>query len=193
MTNKNQVWIVDDDVSIRWVLERALVDAGYIVRQFGNADEATEMLGYERPHVVITDIRMPGRTGLEFLDLLALRFPEIPVVLMTAYTSLDQAVAAYRGGAFEYLAKPFDLDEAIALVRRALIKRTDWQVALRISVDEHLASNGSDLLQRFGGEFEKVLLQATLAFTGGRKQEAARRIGWSRNTLARKLKEHKIE
>jgi len=193
MNNKNQVWIVDDDVSIRWVLERALVEVGHTVRQFGNADEATEMLNYERPHVVITDIRMPGRTGLEFLELLATRFPEIPVILMTAYTALDQAVAAYRGGAFEYLSKPFDLDEAIALVGRALIKRTDWQTALRTSVDEYLASNGSDLLQSFGGEFEKVLLQATLASTRGRKQAAARRIGWSRNTLARKLKELKIE
>ena len=112
---------------------------------------------------------------------------------MTAYTALDQAVAAYRGGAFEYLSKPFDLDEAIALVGRALIKRTDWQTALRTSVDEYLASNGSDLLQSFGGECEKVLLQTPLASTRGRKQAAARRIGWSRNTLARKLKELKIE
>ena len=193
MTRSSQVWVVDDDASIRWVLERALIDAGLSVRQFGNADEAMGVVDHELPNVVMTDIRMPGRGGLEFLEVLGDRFPEIPVIVMTAYTDLDSAVSAYRGGAFEYLPKPFDLDEATALVKRALARRTDWQTALRQSVEERLAVGQANLLGDLGPEFERILLRAALAFTGGRKQEAARWIGWSRNTLTRKLKELEID
>jgi DNA-binding NtrC family response regulator len=191
--NNSEVWVVDDDASIRWVLERALVDAGLSVREFGDIDEAMRVMGHELPNVVMTDIKMPGRKGLEFLETLGDQFPEIPVIVMTAYTALDNAVSAYGSRAFEYLPKPFDLDEATALVKRALTRRTDWQTALRQSVDEKLAIGSFDLLGDLGAEFEKILLQATLAFTQGRKQEAARRIGWSRNTLTRKLKELKID
>ena len=193
VTKGGEVWVVDDDASIRWVLERALIDAGLSVRQFGNADEAMGVVDREQPNLVMIDIKMPGRSSLELLETLGDRFPEIPVIVMTAYTDLDNAVSAYRGGAFEYLPKPFDLDEATALVKRALTRRTDWQTTLRQSVDEKLAIGSFDLLGDLGAEFEKILLQATLAFTQGRKQEAARRIGWSRNTLARKLKELKID
>ena len=193
MIKNSEVWIVDDDASIRWVLERALVDAGLLVREFGNVDEAMRVIGQEPPNVVITDITMPSRRGLEFLETLGDRFPEIPVIVMTAYTDLDNAVSAYGNGAFEYLPKPFDLDEATTLVKRALTRRTDWQTALRQSVDEKLAIGSAGLLGDLGVEFERILLQATLAFTRGRKQEAARRIGWSRNTLARKLKELKLD
>ena len=193
VTRSSQVWVVDDDASIRWVLERALIDAGLSVRQFGNADEAIGVVDHELPNVVMTDIRMPGRSGLEFLEILGDRFPEIPVIVMTAYTDLDSAVSAYRGGAFEYLPKPFDLDEATALVKRALARRTDWQTALRRSVEERLAVGQANLLGDLGPEFERILLRATLAFTRGRKQEAARWIGWGRNTLTRKLKELEID
>ena len=193
VTKSSKVWVVDDDASIRWVLERALIDAGLSVRQFGNADEAMGVVDHELPNVVMTDIRMPGRSGLEFLEILRDRFPEIPVIVMTAYTDLDSAVSAYRGGAFEYLPKPFDLDEATALVKRALARRTDWQTALRRSVEERLAVGQANLLGDLGPEFERILLRAVLAFTGGRKQEAARRIGWGRNTLTRKLKELEID
>jgi DNA-binding NtrC family response regulator len=193
VTKKSEVWVVDDDASIRWVLERALIDAGLSVRQFGNADEAMGVVGYELPNVVMMDIKMPGRKGLEFLEALGDRFPEVPVILMTAYTNLESVVSAYGSGTFEYLPKPFDLDEATTLVKRALTRRTDWQTVLRQSVDEQLAIGSSDLLGNLGAEFERILLQATLAFTRGRKQEAARRIGWSRNTLARKLKELRID
>ena len=193
MTETRQVWVVDDDASIRWVLERALIDAGLSVQQFGNADEAMGVVGHEQPNLVMIDIKMLGRSSLELLETLGDRFPEIPVIVMTAYTDLDDAVSAYRSGTFEYLPKPFDLDEATALVKSALTRRTDWQTALRESVDERLAIGSSGLLGDFGVEFERILLQATLDFTRGRKQEAARLIGWSRNTLARKLKELKID
>ena len=193
VTKSSQVWVVDDDVSIRWVLERALNDVGLSVRQFRSGDEAMGLFDHELPNLVMTDIKMPGRSSLEFLEILGGRFPEVPVIVMTAYTDLDNAVSAYGSGAFEYLAKPFDLDEATALVKRTQTRRTDWQTALRQSVDEQLAIGSSDLLGDLGAEFERILLQATLAFTRGRKQEAARRIGWSRNTLARKLKELEID
>ena len=193
LTKNSEVWVVDDDVSIRWVLERALNDVGLSVRQFRSGDEATGLFDHELPNLVMTDIKMPGRSSLEFLEILGGRFPEVPVIVMTAYTDLDNAVSAYGSGTFEYLPKPFDLDEAMALVKRVLTRRTDWQTALRQSVDEQLAIGSSDLLGHLGAEFERILLQATLAFTRGRKQEAALRIGWSRNTLARKLKELNID
>ena len=193
LTKNSEVWVVDDDVSIRWVLERALNDVGLSVRQFRSGDEAMGLFDHELPNLVMTDIKMPGRSSLEFLEILGGRFPEVPVIVMTAYTDLDNAVSAYGSGTFEYLPKPFDLDEAMALVKRVLTRRTDWQTALRQSVDEQLAIGSSDLLGHLGAEFERILLQATLAFTRGRKQEAALRIGWSRNTLARKLKELNID
>jgi two-component system nitrogen regulation response regulator GlnG len=196
VSGSSQIWVVDNDASIRWVLERAFIDIGLSVRQFGSADEALEALealDYELPNVVITDIRMPGKSGLEFLETLGDRFPEIPVVVMTAYTNLDDAMSAYRSSAFEYLSKPFDLDKATALVKRALAGRTDWQTALRQSVEERLSIGQMNLLDDLQSEFEQILLQTVLAFTGGRKQEAARWIGWSRNTLTRKLKELEID
>ena len=193
LTKNSEVWVVDDDVSIRWVLERALNDVGLSVRQFRSGDEAMGVFDHELPNLVMTDIKIPGRSSLEFLEILGGRFPEVPVIVMTAYTDLDNAVSAYGSGTFEYLPKPFDLDEAMALVKRVLTRRTDWQTALRQSVDEQLAIGSSDLLGHLGAEFERILLQATLAFTRGRKQEAALRIGWSRNTLARKLKELNID
>ncbi len=191
MIKNSEVWIVDDDASIRWVLERALVDAGLSVREFGNADEAMRTVGHVLPNVVITDIKMDGRKSLEFLEILGDRFPEIPVIVMTGYTDLDHAVSVY-GGTFKHLPKPFDLDEAVALVKRVLSRDTDWQTALRQLVDEKLAIGSSDLMGDLGADFERILLQGALSFTRGRRQEAARRIGWSRNTLARKLKELKI-
>ena len=193
MIKNSEVWVVDDDVSIRWVLERALNDVGLSVRQFRNGDEAMGVVDHELPNVVMTDIRMPGRSGLQFLNTLGDRFPDIPVIVMTAYTDLDNAVSAYRGGTFEHLPKPFDLDEATALVKRVLARRIDWQTALRQSVEERLAVGQANLLADLGPEFERILLQAALAFTGGRKQEAARWIGWGRNTLTRKLKELEID
>ena len=125
MINDAHVWIVDDDASIRWVLERAFLDAGLTVQHFSAADEALERMAHEQPKVVMTDIRMHGKTGIELLETLRVQFPDIRVIVMTAYSDLDSAVSAYRGGAFEYLPKPFDLDEATAIVKRALIGHSD--------------------------------------------------------------------
>ena len=113
------VWLVDDDASIRWVLERALKASGMTARAFESAQGALAALATQEPDVLITDIRMPGASGLKLLDQVQASHPRLPVIVMTAHTDLDAAVAAYQGGAFEYLPKPFDIDEAVTLVRRA--------------------------------------------------------------------------
>jgi two-component system, NtrC family, nitrogen regulation response regulator GlnG len=118
------VWLVDDDASIRWVLERALRQGGMSPTAFDHADTAIAALRRDRPDVLITDIRMPGRSGLELLTEIRDSHPELPVIVMTAHSDLDSAVAAYQGGAFEYLPKPFDIDQAVDLVRRAAQQKT---------------------------------------------------------------------
>jgi two-component system nitrogen regulation response regulator GlnG len=119
MTKPLEVWVVDDDASIRWVLERALRQGGTLPRTFDHADAALAALATHRPDVLLTDVRMPGTEGLRLLEIARRDHPSLPVIVMTAHADLDHAVAAYRGGAFEYLPKPFDIDEAVALVRRA--------------------------------------------------------------------------
>jgi two-component system nitrogen regulation response regulator GlnG len=119
MTKPLEAWVVDDDASIRWVLERALRQGGLAPRSFEDADAALAALARGRPDVLVTDLRMPGTGGLGLLEIVRRDHPGLPVIVMTAHADLDHAVAAYRGGAFEYLPKPFDIDEAVALVRRA--------------------------------------------------------------------------
>jgi two-component system, NtrC family, nitrogen regulation response regulator GlnG len=116
----NPVWIIDDDRSIRWVFEKALAREGIAHKTFGAAQEALDCLPEESPQVVVSDIRMPGLSGLEFMSQLKARLPATPIIIMTAYSDLESAVAAFQGGAFEYLPKPFDVDHAVELVRRAL-------------------------------------------------------------------------
>ena len=114
------VWVVDDDRSIRWVLEKALGRAGIPIRAFPSADLVVDALDTARPAAILTDIRMPGMDGLKLLERLRESDPDLPVIVMTAYSDLDSAVSSYRGGAFEYLPKPFDIDEAVAAVQRAV-------------------------------------------------------------------------
>ena len=120
MTRTETVWIVDDDRSIRWVLEKALQQEGLTTVSFENADSVMQRLSRQQPDVIISDIRMPGSSGLDLLAKLREQYPRLPVIIMTAHSDLDSAVASYQGGAFEYLPKPFDVDEAVSLVKRAL-------------------------------------------------------------------------
>ncbi|WP_432697593.1 nitrogen regulation protein NR(I) [Marinobacterium sp. YM272] len=120
MKTSGNVWVVDDDRSIRWVLEKALTSAGVDTQVFESADDLIKRLDREQPDAVLSDIRMPGTGGLELLDHLQQLNPDLPIIIMTAHSDLDSAVASYQGGAFEYLPKPFDVDEAVALVKRAL-------------------------------------------------------------------------
>ena len=114
------VWIVDDDRSIRWVFEKALTREGIDYASFASAQEALDALPDGPPQVLVSDIRMPGPSGLELLKTVKQRHPAVPVIVMTAYSDLDSAVAAFHGGAYEYLPKPFDVDQAVDLIRRAL-------------------------------------------------------------------------
>ena len=114
------VWIIDDDRSIRWVFEKALTRENIAFKTFSSADEALGVLASETPQVVVSDIRMPGESGLELLQKAKERYPHLPVIIMTAYSDLESAVAAFQGGAYEYLPKPFDVDHAVELIRRAL-------------------------------------------------------------------------
>ena len=120
MPKPNCVWIIDDDRSIRWVLEKALLREDIPCMTFSSGSDALRELERSTPAAVLSDIRMPGVSGLELLQALKDKLPKVPVIIMTAYSDLDSAVAAFQGGAFEYLPKPFDVDQALELVRRAL-------------------------------------------------------------------------
>jgi two-component system nitrogen regulation response regulator GlnG len=114
------IWIIDDDKSIRWVFEKALARTEFEFKTFSSVPEAMTALNKETPQVIVSDIRMPNGSGLDFLQDIKQKLPEVPVIIMTAYSDLESAVAAFQGGAFEYLAKPFDVDQAIDVIRRAV-------------------------------------------------------------------------
>ncbi|MET0963828.1 MAG: nitrogen regulation protein NR(I) [Noviherbaspirillum sp.] len=134
------IWIVDDDESIRWVLEKALARENLPTRSFSNARDAMDALQATAPQVLVSDIRMPGESGLALLQAAKARYPGLPVIIMTAFSDLDSAVAAFQGGAFEYLAKPFDLDKAVELIRRAL------EESLREVNEEQIISETPEIL-----------------------------------------------
>ena len=113
------VWLVDDDASIRFVLEKALTRAGFEAESFANAQDVLSALKFSQPTVLVSDVRMPGMDGMALLELIAEQNPGLPVIIMTAHSDLDSAVNAFQKGAFEYLAKPFDLNEAVALIESA--------------------------------------------------------------------------
>ena len=134
------IWIIDDDRSIRWVFEKALTREGLAFKSFATTSAALAALDHDPPQVVVSDIRMPGGSGLDLLKELKARYPDLPVIIMTAYSDLESAVAAFQGGAYEYLPKPFDVDHAIDLVRRALDEsmRRSEEVELTTEVPEIL-------------------------------------------------------
>jgi two-component system nitrogen regulation response regulator GlnG len=134
MTSQDIIWVIDDDRSIRWVLEKALAQAGFSVRSFESGEEIVDLLDRQQPDVILSDIRMPGVSGLDLLASISTKAPHIPVIIMTAHTDLESAVASYRGGAFEYLPKPFDVDDAVRLVRRAIEHRRRQKTAT-VAVD----------------------------------------------------------
>ena len=141
MITKANVWIVDDDRSIRWVLQKALESVNIDVRVFENALQVIDALKNDLPDVLVSDIRMPGMDGLQLLADIKQSTPDLPVIVMTAYSDLDSAVSVYEGGAFEYLPKPFDVDEAVELVQRAIehCKQLDY-------TDEEAGTLGMDII-----------------------------------------------
>lgn len=139
MLENTKVWIVDDDQSIRWVLERALSQAAIGNECFASGDDMLRRLDHEHPDVVISDIRMPGTDGLALLARLTASHPRLPVIITTAHSDLDSAVASYQQGAFEYLPKPFDIDEVVAVTERALAHAREHLAPAPAGTDPALA------------------------------------------------------
>jgi len=134
------IWIVDDDQSIRFVLEKALAREEFAVRSFTNSRDVIKALDDDEPQVLVSDIRMPGGSGIELLAKVRERLPALPVIIMTAYSDLDSAVSAFQGGAFEYLPKPFDVPKAVELIRRAV------EESLREEVRDEKAAQMPEML-----------------------------------------------
>jgi DNA-binding NtrC family response regulator len=202
------IWIIDDDQSIRWVLEKTLANNGYQVTAFESASVALTRFkrsaNDQRPRLIITDVRMPGIDGFELLKQIKNISPQTPVIVMTAYSDLDSTMQGFQDGAFEFLSKPFDIDDALELVARACDpgfgvtaeyseklqqQSGDWESRLRFWARQQIAHGKTDILVSATRDFERALLESALEATNGRKQEAARLLGWGRNTLTRKLKE----
>jgi DNA-binding NtrC family response regulator len=201
------IWIIDDDQSMRWVLEKTLGNNGYQVAVHESGSVALTRFKRatpeERPQLIITDVRMPGINGFELLKQIKNIAAHTSIIVMTAYTDLDTTVQAYQEGAFEYLPKPFDIDDALELVERAckssgnldsesselMPELNDWQSPLRSWARQQLSRGETDILKHAARTLEKTLLDCALEATHGRKQDAARLLGWGRNTLTRKLKE----
>ena len=143
MAASGKIWIVDDDKSIRWVLERALVKERLDPVCFENARDLLQRLEVDKPDVIISDIRMPGLDGLALLDEIKHKSPDVPVIIMTAFPDLDRVVSSFQGGAYEYLSKPFDIDELLGLVKRAIQRHPaepEAATAQDIATDEIIGS-----------------------------------------------------
>ena len=123
MPRPKKVWIADDDESIRFILEKGLIDAGFHVNVFEDGNEVVNHLEIEKPHVLLTDLKMPGRDGMDLLDTFKNEYPNIPVIMMTAHSDLDTSVEAFESGAWDYIAKPFDLNGAIDKITKALSEK----------------------------------------------------------------------
>jgi len=140
------IWVIDDDRSIRWVLEKALTRAQMSVTTFDNANNVLKKLALQTPDAIIADIRMPGMSGLDLLEGIHSSYPELPVIIMTAHSDLDSAVSAYSGGAFEYLAKPFDIDDAIELVQHAVEQHQNTKALQSKSTPEPSSEHPSEII-----------------------------------------------
>jgi len=161
------VWVIDDDRSIRWVFEKALAREGIPFKTFAQASEAMRALDDGAPQVLVSDIRMPGASGLELLQNVKRRFPGLPVIIMTAYSDLESAVAAFQGGAFEYLPKPFDVDQAVELIRRALdesMREAEAEEALAVSPE--ILGQAASMQEVFRAIGRLAQSSATVLITG---------------------------
>ena len=178
------VWIVDDDRSIRWVFEKALGREGIAFESYASAREALDALaGGEPPQVLVSDIRMPGASGIELLQAVKEKFPSVPVIVMTAYSDLDSAVAAFQGGAYEYLPKPFDVDQAVELVRRALEESQREEAALEpIAGEPEILGQAAAMQEVFRAIGRLSQSSATVLLTG--------ESGTGKELVARALHRH---
>ena len=177
------VWIVDDDRSIRWVIEKALSREGIAFSSFSSAKDALDALSDGSPEVLVSDIRMPGLSGLELLQAVKQRHPAVPVIVMTAYSDLDSAVAAFQGGAYEYLPKPFDVDQAVGLIRRALDeKRRESEAAEPLGAVPEILGQAPAMQEVFRAIGRLSQSSATVLITG--------ESGTGKELVARALHRH---
>jgi two-component system nitrogen regulation response regulator GlnG len=177
------VWIVDDDRSIRWVIEKALSREGIAFNSFSSAQDALDALTASAPEVLVSDIRMPGRSGLELLQAVKTRHPAVPVIVMTAYSDLDSAVAAFQGGAYEYLPKPFDIDQAVELIRRALDEsRREAEAAEPLTATPEILGQAPAMQEVFRAIGRLSQSSATVLITG--------ESGTGKELVARALHRH---
>jgi len=176
------VWIVDDDRSIRWVLEKALAREGIAYQSFSSAYEVLQALASSQPQVIVSDIRMPGESGLLLLNKVKERYPQLPVIIMTAYSDLESAVAAFQGGAFDYLPKPFDVDHALALIRRATAEAPAGTIAEPAGESAEMLGQAPAMQEVFRAIGRLAQSNATVLITG--------ESGTGKELVARALHRH---
>ncbi len=177
------VWIIDDDRSIRWVFEKALARESIAFKTFASAQEALVALDTETPQVVVSDIRMPGESGLEFLQRAKALHANLPVIIMTAYSDLESAVGAFQGGAYEYLPKPFDVDHAVELIRRAMGESVRQEsVAEETEISPDILGQAPAMQEVFRAIGRLSQSQATVMITG--------ESGTGKELVARALHRH---
>ncbi len=188
-----KIWVVDDDQAIRWVLDKALQKAGMQPRCFERVDDLLQALHVERPSVLVTDIRMPDMSGLELLKLVKQQYPDLNVIVMTAFTDLDSTVSAFQEGAFDYLVKPFDINEALALIARAVEQgeqnAANADVAVSViendSVDKMMSKSSSRAMQDIFRAIGKLApSKVTVLITG--------ESGTGKELIARALHKHGV-
>ena len=182
-TNTAEIWVVDDDPALRWVMDQALAEAGFTVRLFAGAEEARQALGAGTPTVLVSDVRLPGESGFDLLKFLHKEHPKLPVIVVTAHADLESAVAAYQGGAFEYLPKPFDVDELTALVQRAVQAQAGSQSAqARVVVEDQLIGEAPAMQEVFRAIGRLTRSHMTALITG--------ESGTGKELVARALHRH---
>ncbi|NVK21658.1 MAG: response regulator [Kangiellaceae bacterium] len=194
-----KILIVDDDSSIRWVLSRALQNADFKVIASDNAQAALQLVKNEQPQLVISDIQMSGMDGIELLKTLKQKYPDIPVIMITAYADTEIGSQSHDLGAFDYLPKPFDLNHVVQMCKRAIQGQHNseqlpaWQLQLHKTIESEYHQGHTAVLQQLQQEFEEFMIHSALKLTQGHKQKAAKLLGWGRNTLTRKLQQLELE
>src|SRR5688500_14819722 len=177
------VWIIDDDRSIRWVFEHALRRENIAFRTVASAQDALVAFERDTPQVVVSDIRMPGESGLQLLQMTKERHPDLPVIIMTAYSDLESAVTAFQGGAYEYLPKPFDVDHAVDLIRRAVDESMRQETSAEVSeAAPEILGQAASMQEVFRAIGRLAQSQATVLITG--------ESGTGKELVARALHRH---